>query len=317
MERLPRYVNIVETQLKTSKPIMIQIDSARMYGGGKTEEILGDVMKDDIAHLRVATKANPWYGDLSRQGVRKQLEDSLKALKVENVDVFYLHGPDAKHDIRETLDEVQKMYKEKKFERFALSNFTAWETTWIHNYMSKNKWITPSVYQGMYNPITRTVETELFPALRRLGMDFYAYNPLAGGMLSGKHVRDNKESRRGGRFRDDTQWGKIYQERFMLDAHFDGMDIIKKACEKEKINPVNAALRWMKHHSKLSNDGDAIIIGASKIQYFTANVNALDEGKLPDSVVNAYDKAWEIIESAHAVPKFSRGYSGSSLKMEK
>ena len=112
-----------------------QIDSARMYVGGKTEELLGDVMEKEksLANLRVASKANPWYGDLSRVGVRKQLEDTLKALKSECVDVFYLHGPDAKHDIRETLDEVQKMYEEKKFERFALSNFTAWETMYIHN----------------------------------------------------------------------------------------------------------------------------------------------------------------------------------------
>ena len=265
-----------------------------------------------LMYIHTHTQANPWYGDLSRAGVRKQLEDTLKALKSESVDVLYLHGPDAKHDIRETLDEVQKMYQEKKFKRFALSNFTAWETMYIHSYMSQKKWITPTIYQGMYNAITRTVETELFPCLRRLGMSFYAYNPLAGGMLSGKHSRDSQESRRGGRFRNDTQWGKIYQERFMLDAHFDGMDIIKKACEKEKISCVNAALRWMKHHSVLSGD-DAIIIGASKMQHFSANVSALDEGKLPESVVQAYEKAWKIIDDAHAVPKFSRGYSGSAL----
>ena len=162
--------------------------------------------------------------------------------------------------------------------------------------------------------MTRTVETELFPCLRRLGMAFYAYNPLAGGMLSGKHSRDSKDSRRGGRFRDDTKWGKIYQERFMSDAHFTGMGIIRKACEKENVSCVNAALRWMKHHSKLS-DGDGIIIGASKMEHFSANVSALDEGKLPDSVVQAYEKAWKLIEDAHAVPKFSRGYSGSSSMM--
>ena len=141
-----------------------QIDSARMYVGGKTEELLGDVMEKEksLANLRVASKANPWYGDLSRVGVRKQLEDTLKALKSECVDVFYLHGPDAKHGIRETLDEVQKMYEEKKFERFALSNFTAWETMYIHNYMSTHKWITPTIYQGMY-VYTHTIYSHCAP----------------------------------------------------------------------------------------------------------------------------------------------------------
>ena len=69
------------------------------------------------------------------------------------------------------------------------------------------------------------------------------------------------------------------------------------------------ALRWMKHHSVLSGD-DAIIIGASKMNHFSANVSALDEGKLPDSVIQAYEKAWKIIDDAHAVPKFFKRLFG-------
>ncbi len=122
-----------------------------MYGNGKTEELLGSVMKEEkeISNLKVATKANPWYGDLSRSGTRKQLEDSLSALRVNCVDVFYLHGPDSKNDIRDTLEEVQKMYKENKFSRFALSNFTPWETMYIYHYMEKRKWILPSASKNV------------------------------------------------------------------------------------------------------------------------------------------------------------------------
>ncbi|CAN0295964.1 unnamed protein product, partial [Scytosiphon promiscuus] len=72
-----------------------------------------------------------------------------------------------------------------------------------------NSWQTPSVYQGMYNAMTREVERELLPALKRLGMRFYAYNPLAGGLLSGKHNYEKPPEE--GRFSTNTLWGGFYR----------------------------------------------------------------------------------------------------------
>lgn len=288
-----------------------ELDSARMYGGGTTEELIGDILEEN-PDLRkacvVATKANPFLGStLTADGTKSQLEATLSALKSKSCDVFYLHAPDAGVQIEETLTAVQEAFEAGKFKRFALSNFTAWETVWIHNYMSNKGWVVPVIYQGMMNAITRRVEQELFPALRRLGMSFYAYNPLAGGMLTGKHTRDSPKTE--GRFNGNTKWGSIYQQRFMQEKQFEALDGILPACEAAGIPPAEAALRWMIHHSPLDGaKGDAVIIGASKVGHFEENMNALAKGPLPEEIVSACDKGWEICRGV--APNFSRGYSG-------
>ena len=160
----------------------------------------------------------------------------------------------------------------------------------------------------MYNAITRAIEPELMPALRRLGMSFYAYNPLAGGVLTGKHSKGSASgSRTGGRFTDDTAWGKIYQSRFMQDAQFDAVEIVRAACKAADIPMAAAALRWMMHHSYLG-EGDGVIIGASSLSHFESNMESCAQGPLPPIVVEAYDQAWKACSSV--VPAFSRGYFG-------
>lgn len=288
-----------------------ELDSARMYGGGKTEELIGELMAEnaeDFSACALATKANPFMDNtLTAEGTTAQLDATLGALKTNAVDVFYLHAPDAAVAIEETLQAVQDAFEAGKFKRFAVSNFTAWETVWVHNYMKSKGWVVPVIYQGMMNAITRRVEDDLFPALRRLGMAFYAYNPLAGGMLTGKHTRESaKES---GRFNGGTVWGKIYQQRFMQQKQFDALETIMPACEAAGIPAAEAALRWMMHHSPLDGTkGDAVIIGASKMGHFEQNLAALAKGPLPASVVAAYDQGWDMCRDC--APNFSRGYSG-------
>jgi len=100
------------------------------------------------------------------------------------------------------------MHSEGKFKTFGLSNFQSWEVAHIYHTMEKNSWVTPSVYQGMYNAITREVERELLPCLQKLGMRFLAYNPLAAGVLTGKH--HGKTPELSGRFKDN----KMYMDRY-------------------------------------------------------------------------------------------------------
>jgi aflatoxin B1 aldehyde reductase len=292
---------------------MPHLDSARMYGGGKTEELLGELLTEDPSlsdRCTIATKANP-FGEftLTAEGVRGQCDATLAALQTLDVNLFYLHAPDAAVNIEETLQSVQSLFEAGKFKRFGLSNYTAWETVWIHNYMTSKGWVVPTVYQGMMNAITRKTNEELLPALRRLGMSFYAYNPLAGGMLTGKHVRGGDTG--SGRFTSDQMWGQIYQRRFMQEKQFDAMDIILNACGANNVEPYEAALRWMMHHSGLSSaHGDGIIIGASKLEYFEANMSALSKGPLSEGMIAAYDEAWEICRPI--APEFQRGVSGSA-----
>ena len=225
----------------------------------------------------LASKANPFmHYTLTAEGMTSQLDQSLASLRLtQGLDIFYLHGPDANVNIEETLGAVQAAFEAGKFKRLALSNFTAWETCWIHMYMKQKGWVVPEIYQGMYNAITRSVEAELFLCLRRLGMVFFAYNPLAGGMLTGKHKRGGDTG--AGRFTNDTPWGKIYQQRFMQEKQFDAVDVLKEACAAAgDIALAEASLRWLRYHSKLGGS-DGIIIGASSIRHYEQNMLSLSK----------------------------------------
>jgi aflatoxin B1 aldehyde reductase len=126
--------------------------------------------------------------------------------------------------------------------------------------------------------------------LKKFKIRFYAYNPLAGGLLTGKHNNQTmipKESR--------FSIFKTYVNRYWKERYFNAINEIKGVCDLHNIIPSEAALRWLIHHSKLeANDQDGIIIGASKIEQLKENLKACKEGKLPKEIVLACEKAWEI-----------------------
>uniref|UniRef100_A0A7R9WPP7 NADP-dependent oxidoreductase domain-containing protein n=1 Tax=Craspedostauros australis TaxID=1486917 RepID=A0A7R9WPP7_9STRA len=309
------FVNTVRDEAASSgAPDGAMMDTAIMYQKGNTQKVMGKICQRStvLGSPRIAAKANPIApgNDLSPPNLRQQLEDSLRDLQVEQVDLFYLHAPDANNPIEPTLETVQALYEEGRFLRFGLSNFTAWETVHIHAYMKQRSYILPTVYQGMYNAITRMVETELFPALRRCDMVFYAYNPLAGGMLTGKYTPqcDNKDV--GQRFAGSSWWAKIYRDRFQQADQYAAIELVRQAVGND-IAMADASLRWMRYHSKLIAD-DGIIVGSSSLHHLQTNLAALQQGPLPASVVEAFDTANE--RCAHICPMYSRGYSGSKLE---
>ena len=106
------------------------------------------------------------------------------------------------------------MHKEGKFIELGLSNFSAWETMEVWHICDKNGFVKPTVYQGMYNAIARQVERELFPALKRHGIRFLCYNPLAAGLLTGKHDFSKEPS--DGRFKNNS----MYMDRYWKKEYF-------------------------------------------------------------------------------------------------
>jgi aflatoxin B1 aldehyde reductase len=142
--------------------------------------------------------------------------------------------------------------------------------------------------------IHRSAEPELFPCLRKYGIAFYAFNPIAGGLLTSRYHRDDKEIEPGSRFDPNRNQGKNYRNRYWRDEYFDALDIIRDAIKShEGLTEAEAALRWISHHSLLSKEhGDAIIIGASSTKQLEENLTNLEKGPLPDDIVAALDKAW-------------------------
>ncbi|XP_056128859.1 aflatoxin B1 aldehyde reductase member 3 [Lampris incognitus] len=284
------------------------VDTAFMYADGRSESILGDLRLPGT--VSIATKANPWDGKtLKPESVRSQLETSLKRLKTDSVDLFYLHAPDHENPIQDTLKACDDLHKEGKYKELGLSNYASWEVAEIVTICRYNNWIVPTVYQGMYNATTRQVETELLPCLRYYGIRFYAYNPLAGGLLTGKyHYEDKDGSQPAGRFFGNN-WAEAYRNRYWKQSHFQGIDLVHEALEtaygSEKPTLTSAAIRWMYHHSQLKGDlGDGVIIGMSSMEQLQQNLSASEEGPLDHRVVEAFRQAWDLV--AHECPNYFR-----------
>ena len=270
-----------------------ELDTAYVYNGGSTETILGEILpKLDANSFEVATKVHPRItGRLDRETIMMEFTESLRRMKRDSVDLLYFHFPDGKTPIEEALETVKELHEQGKINELGLSNYPAWQVIDIAYKCDKIGCPRPTVYQGMYNALCRNVEPELFPAIRSLGMRFYAFNPLAGGMLTGKH-RDIKEKQEGtGRFARLES----YRKRYWKQSYFDAVDEIRKACESEGIPMAEAAYRWMAFHSCMdATKDDGILLGASRLEQMTQNMAAVEKGALPQAILDAMDAAWEI-----------------------
>ncbi|KAF9425914.1 hypothetical protein BGZ94_007099 [Podila epigama] len=271
-----------------------EVDTARIYCLGDTEEALGLLPTSDF---KIATKVWPTIeGAHGAKHLGRIFRESLAALKADKVDILYLHAPDYTTSFEETIEAVDALYREGLFERFGLSNFAAWQVTLIHQLCKQKGYVLPTVYQGMYNGITRGVVSELLPCLKALDIAFYAYNPIAGGLLSGRYRFDTTDHTEG-RFNEKTAFGKIYRERYWNNLFFEAVQNLKKTAEENGLTLLESALRWMAHHSGLG-ENDGIIIGASSLHHLEENLADLAKGPLPQAVVNAFDEAWEHVKVA-------------------
>lgn len=269
-----------------------ELDTAYVYNGGSTEKILGEILPSiEADRYEIATKVHPRItGRLDRETILMEFTESLQRMKRDSVDLLYFHFPDGKTPIEEALETVKELYEQGKIKELGLSNYPAWQVIDIAYKCDKIGCPRPTVYQGMYNALCRNVEPELFPAIRSLGMRFYAFNPLAGGMLTGKHQH----------FEDAPQPGRFarlesYRKRYWKQSYFDAVDAIKQACDAEGIPMAEAAYRWLVNHSMMDAEiGDGILLGASRIEQMTQNMAAAQKGALSQNILDAMDAAWEI-----------------------
>lgn len=290
-----------------------EIDSARTYGGGSSEEYLGQlgwkergiVMDTKLSPRRRPGPNNPFPNNLSTnnsythqpEDLRRALLDSLKALNADKIDMWYLHAPDHNTPYEDTLREVNNLYKEGYFRRFGISNYAAWEVAELCEICIRNGWKRPDVYQGVYNALHRAVEPELFPCLRKYGMAFYEFNPLGGGFLTDRYQRDMAAVEAGSRFDPARNQGQNYRRRYWNEAYFDALDVVRPVAKKLGLTTAEAALRWVNHHSLMKKEhGDAIIIGASSAQQLETNLADFEKGPLPEEMLNAFDEGWAIVK---------------------
>lgn len=269
-----------------------ELDTAYVYNEGKCEKLLGDVLKTiGRSKLKIATKVNPRIsGRLDGEAAQNQLNESLIRLGIDYVDTFYLHFPDPFTPVDSVLEACAILYEQGKFRELGLSNFPAWMVSDVWHRCDKNGWVKPAVYEGIYNPLTRKAEIELKACLNNFDMRFYAYNPMAGGLLTGRYGKF-EEAPADGRFTHRPN----YQGRYWKKSCFNAVALIKAASEKYNITTIEATYRWLAYHSMLNGErGDAIIIGASKMNHLKQNMEAVKAGPLPGDVLEAFHVAWSV-----------------------
>ena len=268
-----------------------ELDTAYVYNDGACERLLGDALAETDRPFRIATKVNPRIsGRLDGEAALKQVNESLERLKLPAADIVYLHFPDPATPVEDVLAAMAELHGQGKFRELGLSNFPAWMTADAWRLCEARGWVKPTVYEGMYNPLTRNAERELNACLDRFGLRYYAYNPLCGGLLTGRYGC-YEEAPEDGRFTHRPG----YRNRYWKKSYFDAMDLLKEACGRAGIPTAEAAYRWLAHHSMLREErGDGIIVGASKLDHLQQNLAALEKGPLPDETVKAFGEAWEI-----------------------
>jgi aflatoxin B1 aldehyde reductase len=298
------------------------IDTARIYAGGHTESIVSHALKHQdtttsgmTSHFMVGTKAHPSQpGGLSSIGITQQIQTSFAAMpNISSFDEYYLHQPDPNNALLDSLQCLHQFHQQGLISSIGMSNYHASEMEHAFDLCIKHNLTPPTVYQGLYNPLNRMIEHELLPILRKNKCSFVAYNPLAGGLLTGKYQLDNTIVVPHGRFKDNPN----YLPRFYTDSNFEAVSIISKACTDANISMVEATYLWLMYHSALT-ENDGILIGASSVNQLQENLNILCSEKerlLPDSVLDAFEEGWNITNRGGVFP-YWRSYSADMPNRE-
>lgn len=299
---VPQVVEFVNTFLDAGYD---ELDAAYVYNEGNCERLLGEVLPGLNRPIRIATKVNPRIsGKLDADAAYKQVNESLERMKLDSVDTVFLHFPDPATPVESVLSAMADLHDQGKYKELGLSNFPAWMVADVWHICDRHGWVKPTVFEGIYNPLTRRAEAELNDCLNYYGLRFYAYNPMCGGLLTGRYEKF-EDAPTDGRFTQRPN----YQGRYWKKSFFDAVDVIKAAAEKIGITSIYATYRWLAYHSMLNGDrGDSILIGASKLNHLKQNMDAVKAGSLPEDVVAAFDEAWRITKGDS--PEYFTLYKG-------
>ena len=281
------------------------IDTANVYAGGASEEIVGRALRAHPDRFTIATKVGMPSADapdgaapLSGPAVRACVEASLRRLGLERVDLLYLHQPDRATPAAETLAAVAALVTAGKVDRIGVSNYAAWQIADLHRVAGAGGWPAPVVSQPLYNLVSRRIEEEYLEFSQVYGLANIVYNPLAGGLLTGKHRF--AEPAADGRFGTGSPMGSMYRDRYWSPDLFAAVDTLSRAAADHGLTLVDLALRWL-----VGRDGvDAVILGSSRVEHLAANLAAATGGPLPADLGELCDRVWRDLRGP--VPAYNR-----------
>jgi aryl-alcohol dehydrogenase-like predicted oxidoreductase len=246
-------------------------DTANAYTDGESERIVGRAVKGMRDQVRIATKVG--FGrtgakpeGLSRTRVLAAIDESLTRLGTDFVDVYYLHVPDRDTPIAETLDAIAELIDKKKIRAWAVSNYASWQILEMMLLADARNMQRPAMSQQLYNVLIRQLDVEYFKFTDRFPIHTTIYNPLAGGLLSGKHRAESKETIPGSRFENN----KLYQGRYWSDAMFGRVEQLSSLAKEEGMSLIELSYAWLARRTGV----DSIIVGPASIAHLDAAIDA-------------------------------------------
>jgi len=278
------------------------IDTADVYAGGRSEEIVGKILKEKRDSIVLATKVGAKLGEganvsgLSRKHIMKGIENSLRRLQTDYIDIYYAHMPDHDTPLEETIRAMSDLVQQGKIRYIACSNYTAWQlckSLWISDKYNQARF---ECIQPPYNLLTRDIESEVLPLCSSEGIGVCVYNPLAAGILTGKHD-PNKPPAEGGRFTLE-KLGKNHYNRYWNEVNFKTVELLKKTAKEHGRSLAQFSLAWVFNNETVT----AAICGASSLMQLEQNLEAT-EIRLSKEELVACDDVWQQIRP----PRFFYG----------
>jgi aryl-alcohol dehydrogenase-like predicted oxidoreductase len=273
-------------------------DVANAYNDGESERILGRAIGKDRDRCVVATKVG--FGQvqgkpegLSRARILAAIDGSLERLGMDRVDLYYLHVPDHATPIEETLDAIQEILEKRKTIHWGVSNYASWQILDLMNVADRRNMPRPVMSQQLYNVLIRQLEIEYFRFAKKHPIVTTIFNPLAGGLLTGKHTR-TLESQQGSRFENN----KLYQARYWNDAMFDRVSDLGAVAHEEKMTTTELAYAWLAGRPGV----DAILVGPGSVNHLDAAIDACAKKISPEGLarIDRLYRAWQGTDTNYA-----------------
>jgi 1-deoxyxylulose-5-phosphate synthase len=243
---------------------------------GDTEEILGRWLRGKRDRFIVATKCfaptgpAPFDGGNSRKHIMSAVEASLRRLQTDYIDLYQLHGYDQQTPIDETLGALDDLVHQGKVRYLGVSNFLTYQLVRAVGRTETLRLARVDCVQPRYNLLFRQIEREMLPYCAEEGIGVIPYNPIAGGLLSGKHTNASPPPE-GSRFTLGNA-AQNYQDRYWHQREFDTVEALRDLAEQAEVGLVTLAVAWVLANPAVT----APIIGASRPDQLDASLAALD-----------------------------------------
>jgi aryl-alcohol dehydrogenase-like predicted oxidoreductase len=263
-------------------------DTADYYSGFKSEEILGKALQDRREKAIIATKFwarvsdDPNGRGCSRTHIHRSIENSLRRLRTDYIDLIQLHHPDYNTPVEETLSTLDAMVKQGKIRYVGAANHYAWQMAHMLGVCAVHNWEPLVSLQIRYCLTERTVENETIPFCQRFNIAVLCYGPLDGGLLTGKYKRGEPPPKGS---RADVL--KPFRD-MLTDEYFDTLDVLRDVAEKCGAEMAQVAVKWL-----LSRPGVTCpILGGSKPEHFRL-MYKLDDIQVPEEDMQRLTNATE------------------------